>query len=383
MKRPTLPRRAWAPLGAAGVLLALFAWVAVRTGPLAPVPVTIATVTTQSIQPALYGLGTVAARYSYRIGPTAPGRLLQLDVHVGDRVAAGQVLGAMDPVDLQARTRAQQAALDSATAELRRAQANQALARSQAARYQKLLDAHVVSAELAQTKRTDLALAEAALLAAHGGVAHARAELDALHAQRDQLQLRAPVDGLVTVRDADPGTTLVAGQRALELIDPHSLWIDARFDQSSAAGLAAGLPVRVTLRSRPGQTLPGHVLRVEPQADAVTEELRARIVFDAPPSPLPPLGELAEASVQLPPLPAAPTIPDAALREVHGQHGVWTLSHGELAFVPVVAGRGDLDGRVQILRGLAAGQHIVVYSAAPLGRHRRVRVQPELTQASP
>lgn len=96
MKPPRLPRRAWAPLGAATTLLALFAWVAMRTGPLAPVPVTATTVASQGIQPALYGLGTVAARYSYRIGPTAPGRLLQLDVHVGDRVVAGQVLGAIN-----------------------------------------------------------------------------------------------------------------------------------------------------------------------------------------------------------------------------------------------------------------------------------------------
>jgi multidrug resistance efflux pump len=42
------------------------------------------------------------------------------------------------------------------------------------------------------------------------------------------------------VRDADPGTTIVAGQAVVEVIDPKSLWINVRFDQISASGLAGG-----------------------------------------------------------------------------------------------------------------------------------------------
>jgi hypothetical protein len=47
---------------------------------------------------------------------------------------------------------------------------------------------------------------------------------------------------VVAVRDADPGTTIVAGQAVVEVIDPKSLWINVRFDQISASGLAGGLP---------------------------------------------------------------------------------------------------------------------------------------------
>ena len=66
---------------------------------------------TKSITPALFGIGTVEARHTYRIGPTFTGRVKRLDVEVGERVKSGQVLGEMEPVDLDQRIRSQEAAL--------------------------------------------------------------------------------------------------------------------------------------------------------------------------------------------------------------------------------------------------------------------------------
>src|SRR5690606_40510463 len=71
----------------------------------------------------------------HRIGPTVAGRVKWLDVHVGDRVKAGQILGEMDAVDLDERMRAQDAVLKRAEAALREAEARQAHAQTQARRY--------------------------------------------------------------------------------------------------------------------------------------------------------------------------------------------------------------------------------------------------------
>ena len=169
----------------------------------------------------------------------------------------------------------------------------------------------------------------------------------------------------------------------VRLIDPASLWVDARFDQISAQGLAAGLPAEVALRSRPGQPLAARVLRTEPLADAVTEELLAKIVFDALPEPLPPIGELAELTVRLPALPESPTIPNAALRTVAGQRGVWKITDGALAFAPVRLGRADLDGQVQVLDGLAVGDSIVLYSEKALTTKSRVHVVERIAGVAP
>lgn len=355
-------------------LLALFVWVVLRAGPLAPVTVTVATVQSRAIQPALFGIGTVQARYTYKIGPTVAGRVQRLDVHVGDRVSAGQVLGEMDPVDLDDRVQAQDAAVKRAQAALREAEARQAYALGQARRYEQLAGSKLVSEETVAAKRQELQVANAAVAAAREERARAGSDREGSLAQRGNLRLVAPVAGIVAVRDADPGTTLVAGQAAVEVIDPASIWINVRFDQVSAAGLAAGLPARIVLRSRSGQVLKGRVLRVEPMADAVTEENLAKVVFDRIPAPLPPLGELAEVTVDLPAQPAAPVIPNAAIRRDGEQIGVWSLADGGLRFVPVKLGRADLDGRVQVLEGLADGDRIVVYSEKALAAGRRTRV---------
>ncbi len=374
MKGLPLQRRTLALIAVIVPLLALFIYVGLRSGPLAPVAVTVATVESRSITPALFGVGTVEARYTYQIGPTSAGRVRRLDVHVGDRVGAGQVLGEMQPVDLDDRVRSQDSAFKRAQAALSEAEARQVYAQAQARRYEQLFTVHTVSEEVVTTKRQELQIANAALSAAREDVDRTRSDREGIVAQRSNLRLVSPVDGIVAARNADPGTTLVAGQAVVEVIDPQSLWINVRFDQISAAGLAAGLPARIVLRSRGGVSLKGHVLRVEPRADAITEETLAKVTFDDLPEPIPPLGELTEVTVHLPALPAAPVIPNAAVRREGARVGVWQIADGEPRFSPVTLGASDLDGFVQIREGLKNGDRIVTYSEKALTGRSRVKV---------
>ena len=160
----------------------------------------------------------------------------------------------------------------------------------------------------------------------------------------------------------------------VEIIDPKSLWINVRFDQTSASGLAGELPARIVLRSRSGQTLTGRVLHVEPKADAVTEETLAKVVFDVIPQPLPPVGELAEVTVDLPELPAAPSIQNAAVRRDGDKVGVWQIVNGDLHFTPIKLGAADLNGSVQVREGLNVGDQVVTYSEKKLTVKSRIHI---------
>jgi len=374
MNRLPLQKRTLALLAVIVPLLVLFVYVALRSGPLAAVTVTVEEVEAKSITPALFGIGTVEARYTYKIGPTIAGRVQRLEVHVGDRVKGGQVLGEMDPVDLDDRVRSQESAFKRAEAALREARARQAYAKTQLHRYEQLFAVRSTSEEIVVTKRQELQIADAVLTVAGEDVARARSDREALVTQGDNLRLIAPADGLVSSRDADPGTTVVAGQVVVEVINPESLWLNVRFDQISAAGLAAGLPASIVLRSRNGDVLSGRLLRVEPKADAVTEEMLVKVSFDLPPEPLPPLGELAEVTVDLPALSAAPVISNAAIHRNNGQLGVWQAVDGDLHFTLVKLGAADLDGRVQIRDGLKNGDQVVVYSEKALTTRSRIHV---------
>ena len=355
-------------------LLALFIYVGMRSGPLAPVAVTVVDVEQRTVAPALFGIGTVEARYTFKIGPTFTGRLQRLDVHVGDRVKGGQVIGEMDPVDIDDRIRSQEATIKHSEATLRESEARQSYARTQAQRYETLFKRHLVSEEIIVTKRQELQIADAALASAREDLARTRSDREGLIALRLDLRLIAPLDGLVVKRDVDPGTTVVAGQAVVEILDPNSLWVNVRFDQISAAGLAGDLPARIDLRSRHGQSLQGRILRVEPMADAVTEELLAKVLFDVIPNPSPAVGELAEVTVALPALPVAPTIPNVAVHREGDQAGVWRIVDGDVHFTAVSLGAADLDGYVQVQEGLKAGDQVVVYSEKALTAHSRIHV---------
>ena len=371
MKRFPIQKRTLAILVVLLPLLALFVYVALRSGPLAPVPVTVTRVENRSIAPALFGIGTVEARYTYKIGPTFAGRIKRLDVQVGDQVQAGQILGEMDPVDLDQRIRAQEAALKRAEAQLSEARSRQAYAQTQAQRYKELLAARATSEEILAGKNSELQIAESSLSAAQEEAVRISAEGAALIAQRKNLSLIAPVAGLVILRNADPGTTLVAGQAVVELIDPQNLWINVRFDQMHARGLNANLAAQIVLRSQ-AEAVQGRILRVEPMADAVTEEMLAKVIFDQLPSPLPAIGELAEVTVALPALAAAPVIPNAAIQRHAGQLGVWQVINGDLQFTAVTLGDADLEGQVQVREGLEVGDQVVVYSAKALTPRSRI-----------
>ena len=104
-------------------LVGTLAFVSLRTGPLAPIKVTVAQPTEGSMSPSIFGIGTVEARRSWMVGPATAGRVLNVKVDVGDRVKAGQLLAEMDPVDLSQRLSALDASVARASSAQSAAQA--------------------------------------------------------------------------------------------------------------------------------------------------------------------------------------------------------------------------------------------------------------------
>jgi HlyD family secretion protein len=384
-------------LGVLGLGLAVaMVFVVMRSGPLAPTRVTVVQAAEGRLTPALFGIGTVEARRSYLIGPTAAGRVRAVAVDVGDRVKAGQLLAEMDPVDLDERTAALDASVTragsvvaAADAQRRDALARKELAAVNARRYVELGVQNFISAGAVEARLQEQSSADAVVSAAEANLAAARqdqqrlaAERGGLRQQRANVRLLAPADGVVTSRDAEPGSTVVAGQAVLRVIEPSSLWVKVRLDQSRSTGLAAGLPAQVVLRSNPGQTIAGKVARVEAVSDSVTEERVAQVSLDQPPPGLS-VGELAEVTLTLPPTAPAVLLPNAAIKRVQAQTGVWTIENGSLRFAPVRLGQASLDGQVQVLEGVRAGAAVIVHSEKDIAAKSRITVVDSLAGRQP
>lgn len=386
------------------LLLGGLGYTIARSGPLAPTRVTVAKVERGEVAPALFGIGTVEARRAYLIGPTVAGRVLRVLVDVGAPVRAGQLLAEMDPVDLDQRVAALDASLAKARSAVAVAEAQKQdaaskreLAAINARRYIDLGAQKFVSQSVVDTRLQEEKSAQAAVDAAVAGVAGARQDLgrldeerNGLRQQRANVRLIAPADAVVTAREAEPGSTLVAGQAVLRLVEPASLWARVRFDQGRSNGLAVGLPAQIVRRASPQAPLPGKVARVELVSDAVTEERIAQVAFDitakAPPAGIS-IGELVEVTLNLPAAANSPVVPNASLKRLGEQTGVWVVegenTNKHLRFAPIKTGARGLDGRVQVLDGVAAGAMIVVYSERELTADSRFKVVPSLLGKRP
>lgn len=384
------------PILLAALIISLFGgfgYVVARTGPLAAVRVTVASPERRNLEPTLFGIGTVEARRTYLIGPTAAGRVKTVRVDVGDPVTVGQLIADLDPVDLDDRIAAAQAALQraghtlaAAEALIQEATSRRDLSDANARRFTELRRKGYVTQEIADARQHDANAARTLLTAAQANRDAARQDRDRLLAEhaaveklRANLHLLSPVAGLVVSRNAEPGSTLVAGQSVVQLIDPASLWLRVRIDQARSAGLQVGLPAEIVLRSRLGERWPGQVARVEWLGDSVTEEKIAQVAFDALPEGVA-LGELAEVTLRLPPVNNVLTLPNAAVRYLAGQPGVWRVTdQGAAQFQPLRFGIRTLDGAAQLLDPLPPDARIIVYSEREVRAGETVEIRDSLS----
>ena len=380
--------------GIAGALL--LGWLATSQGPLAPTKVTLAKVDQGPLIASTFGIGTVEARRSYALGPTVASRVARVLVDQGDVVKTGQLLAELDPVDLADRVASGQLAAEravsiirAAEAQLAEAQSRAQLAVASARRSNELRAQGFVSQEATDAKGHEANAAKAAVDAAAAQLAAARRDHDRAVSDvagvgklRAQARLTSPVDGVVSARLVEPGTTIVAGQAVLQIIDPATLWIKARIDQGQAGGVRVGQPAEIVLRSDPKRAYSGEVQRVDWVSDAVTEEKIVNVGFAARPDGVS-VGELVEVTIRTAELANVRSVPAAALKRLDRQDGVWQYADGRVAFRQVKVGITTLEGRSQILDGLGVGDEVVVHSEQVLKPDTKVRIVPSIGPANP
>ena len=118
--------------------------------------------TERNVAVQVFGLGTVEARVTSKVGFKVSGVLVDLKADVGDRVAKGAVLARLDDREQRAQVARAKAAIEQTEANLQRAkasvekaQANYDNATRISARQQRLLQTNATSVETAETAKTD------------------------------------------------------------------------------------------------------------------------------------------------------------------------------------------------------------------------------------
>ena len=163
-----------------------------------PLPIEEIVVRYQLAVSALELTGTVEAADVVPLSFKSTGRIVTIDVDVGDEVSLGEVLARLDPTQANALLGAASAQSAAATAQLTQAQS--------------VYDRLVGLVERGASTRASLENAEQELMAARASVDEATAQLAKAQQALDDMTLRAPVSGIATQRSAEPGQVASAGQ---------------------------------------------------------------------------------------------------------------------------------------------------------------------------
>jgi HlyD family secretion protein len=113
--------------------------------------------------------------------------------------------------------------------------------------------------------------AEADIAAARADAERARAQLEEARANRQDLQVRAPFDGTVTTRTAEPGEVVTAGTPVVTLVDLGQVYLRAFVPGGQIGRVRLDQPARVYLDSAPGTPIEAVVSRVDPEASFTPE----------------------------------------------------------------------------------------------------------------
>ncbi|MEQ1807523.1 MAG: efflux RND transporter periplasmic adaptor subunit [Burkholderiaceae bacterium] len=328
------------------------------------------------------GPGTVQARVPVTLSARITATLRQLDADVGDVVKRGQTLAVLDGRDLSARrgvVSSQRDALahnlDAAQANVAKAQAELELARSKKQRDAELLRTGFVSQAVLDA--SEAALRAAAANLENVRAAHSAREDDALALAQEALyadtqlsftRITAPMDGVIISRLAEVGATLVPGSPLFRIVDPATLWVATRVDESVVGRVRVGQAASIRLRT--GETSSGKVARIARQSDAATRELEVDVAFDVPPARFA-IDQEAEVSIDTG-MASGIVLPLTALaRDAAGRQGVLVIVDSRTEFRPVQTGASD-GQRVLVVNGLAEGERVI---AQPEGVKTGTRVR--------
>jgi membrane fusion protein (multidrug efflux system) len=100
---------------------------------------------------------------------------------------------------------------------------------------------------------------QAALAQAEAAAARAKAALDLARQDQGWTVIRAPIDGVVGDRQAEPGDYVQPGTRLLTLVPLDAVYVTANFKETQTARMRPGQEATIKVDALPGVKLTGHV----------------------------------------------------------------------------------------------------------------------------
>jgi multidrug efflux system membrane fusion protein len=330
------------------------------------VPVTVVSALQETVPVRISAIGNVEAFLTVALKARVDGQIVVVNFREGQAVNKGEVLFRIDP-------RPYEATLRQAEANALRDRAAREQARSQARRYQELLDKNFISKEAYAQIRTNAETAEATAKASQAALENARLNLE-------YCTIRAPLDGYVgkvllqagnMVRANDVNPLVVINQVRPIYVNfavPEQQLPEVRKYQAQAPLRVDVVPTDAAMQPASGQ-----LIFIDNAVDPSTGTIRLRAQFENADATLWP-GQFVNVTLRLYEQQNAIVIPSQALQNGPEGEYVYVVSENAVADVrKVKVARADGE-RAIIAEGLKPGERVVTRGQLRLGPKTRVQV---------
>lgn len=385
------------------LIAAAVAYVATRPKPLV---VDVLVTKREDVQLSVVASGRVLAPARVDIGATITGRVQRVAVREGARVSAGELLILLEQMELNAAVAQARAARDRARARVQsvttlalptaresqtQAEANVALAERehQHQRSQDLLARNFISqartdeaARQLQVVRSQLAAARSQVGAqgAQGAEAQqvrqqlleSEAALDVAQAKLAQTEIRAPAAGVVLERLTEPGDIAQPAKRMLTLALDGPSRLIVQVDEKNLPLLQKGRTATAVVDAFPAERFTAEIAYISPGIDATRGTVELRLDIPKPPSFL-----KSDMTVAIdltgPVLKQALIIPADTIRQLQSDAPYVLPERAGIATRAPLRTGLQMQGRVQILDGLAPGDRVILSRDVETGARVRER----------
>jgi len=351
------------------LVLAIAAWSATRPTVVETAPARAAAeLGTASV---LDASGYVTARRIATVSSKVTGKVLEVLIEEGQRVAEGEVLAYLDPADAEAQRDLAGAQLASARSQLAEAQAQLTLAEQTLKRQKELADRKLVAASSLDAAVADRDSRAARLASLHRAVQVAQDQLAITALSVDNTIIRAPFAGVIVAKAAQPGemiSPISAGGGSIRtgigtLVDMDSLEVQVDVNEAYIGRVTPKMPVEAVLNAYPDWKIPAEVIAIVPTADRSKATVKVRIALKSKDARIVPdmgvrVSFLDEAKPDAP-APVGAFVPGRAVVTVDGASHVFTVVDGQARRVDVVLGE-KRDAEQQVTSGLAGGETVVL-----------------------
>jgi RND family efflux transporter MFP subunit len=316
--------------------------------------------------------GYVVARRMATVSSKVTGKVLEIYVEEGMEVKKNQVLARLDPENSSTMLTMAERELEAARRNLTEIEVRLADARRNLERNETLVKQQLVSQTALETSRAEANALAARLAASQAQVKVSESSLAMRRIDYNDLNVRAPFDGVVISKDAQPGemiSPMSAGggftrTGIATIVDMSSREVEVDVNEAYINRVKSNQRVEATLDAYPDAPLAAHVVNIVPTADRTKATVRVRIGFEKlEPQILPDMGIKVRFLDDAPVQPVAAQgprirVPAVAVQKVEGESYVWVVS-GERVERRAVTIGPESEGTIEIRAGVNSGDELV------------------------